>query len=258
MRNPKLSPGAAILIMFSAWALAGCGGTKLLKEPQPIETTQALASESDTRISATLDWVIVRDGPGTWARNADWDEYLVRVENLRDEPVQIIDITVVDSLGMRIDSRKNRRQLVKGTKQTQRRYKNDGITVEAGLSGTTMVGAAAGVAAGSSGLGAAAIYGSGATAGAAAAVVVLTPVVAVGGIARGINNSKVDAEIRSRQTPLPVELASHEQLSLNVFFPLAPSPRQIEITYVDSLGEGVLLVNTADVLDGLHLTRSGE
>ena len=29
--------------------------------------------------AAALDWIIVRDGPGTWAKNVDWDEYLIRV-----------------------------------------------------------------------------------------------------------------------------------------------------------------------------------
>jgi hypothetical protein len=52
--------------------LSGCGGTKVLKEAQPIQTTQPLATASDQQVTAILDWVIVRDGPGTWAKNADW------------------------------------------------------------------------------------------------------------------------------------------------------------------------------------------
>jgi hypothetical protein len=52
--------------------LSGCGGTKVLKEAQPIQTTRPLATASDQQVTAILDWVIVRDGPGTWAKNADW------------------------------------------------------------------------------------------------------------------------------------------------------------------------------------------
>jgi hypothetical protein len=64
--------------------LSGCGGTKVLKEPEPLQLTNILASTANEQISATLDWVIVRDGPGTWAKNADWDEYLLTVTNLSE------------------------------------------------------------------------------------------------------------------------------------------------------------------------------
>lgn len=59
--------------------LSACGGTKVLKDPQSLVITEPLASNADQYISATLDWVIFRDGPGTWAKNVDWDEYMIRV-----------------------------------------------------------------------------------------------------------------------------------------------------------------------------------
>ena len=80
----KLLFRSGILLLLVA--LTGCGGTKVLKESQPIERTQLLATVSDKRVTATLDWVIVRDGPGTWARNANWEEYLLRVRNQSDQP----------------------------------------------------------------------------------------------------------------------------------------------------------------------------
>ena len=59
---------ACALVVF----LAGCGkGTKLIKEPEPYEISKPIASASDGRFVATLDWVIVRAGPGAWAKNAD-------------------------------------------------------------------------------------------------------------------------------------------------------------------------------------------
>jgi len=62
-------------------ALTACGGTKVLKEPDSFVATQPLVTASDQTLSVALDWVIVRDGPGTWAKNSDWDEYLLRVRN---------------------------------------------------------------------------------------------------------------------------------------------------------------------------------
>ena len=235
--------------------LSACGGTKVLKEPEALGVTQALATNSDQRLSATLDWVIFRDGPGTWAKNVDWDEYLVRVRNLGDSSLQLTNIIVVDSLGTPVEPRQNRKQLVKGSKETKRRYKGEGLKVKAGLSGGVLLGAGVVTAAGTSGLGAAAMAGGGAAAG-AAAVVVLVPVLAVGGLVRGVNNSKVNSQIESRQTLLPIELQQEEEKVLHIFFPLSPSPQQLELTYIDSAGEHKVVVDTNAALEGLHLVQA--
>jgi len=257
MTNSNINLITTSALILIACVLAGCGGTKILKEPEPLAIGDSIAAGSDQRLSAALDWVIFRDGPGTWARNADWDEYLIRVENAGDDSLQIIDIAVVDSLGVEVNSREDRRQLIKGTKETERRYRDDGIKVKAGLSGTVLVGASVAAAAGTSGLGAAAMAGGGAAAG-AAAVVVLVPALAVGGIARGVNNGKVNVEIESRQTPLPLMLVAGEKKSLNVFFPLAPSPQEILVTYADSQGQYMLAIDTRTALEGLHLAQAAE
>lgn len=218
---------------------------------------QPLATAADENLSVTLDWVIFRDGPGTWAKNVDWDEYLIRVQNLGDDPLQVTGISVVDSLGTQIQPRDNRKDLVKGAKETKRRYKGEGLKVKAGFSGAALAGTGFVIAAGTSGLGTAAMAGGGAATG-AAGVVLLVPVLAVGGIVRGVNNSKVNNQIESRQTLLPVVLQFEEEKSLNIFFPLSPSPRQIQITYVDPEGEHTLIVDTQAALEGLHLVKATE
>lgn len=244
-------------ILLLLLGLAACGGTKVLKEPEPMVVAQPLATASDENLSATLDWVIFRDGPGTWARNVDWDEYLISIQNLGGDSLQITSIAVVDSLGTQIESRQSRRQLVKGTKKTKRRYKGEGLKVKAGLSGAALAGTGLVIAAGSSGLGAAAMAGGGAAAG-AAGVVLLVPALAVGGIVRGVNNSKVNKEIESRQTLLPITLQDEEEKGITIFFPLAPSPQQVEITYVNSRGDHSLIVDTQAALEGLHLAKAAE
>jgi len=247
--------------VLAAVALSGCGGTKMLKEPEPLVVTQSLAAASDQRLAATLDWVIVRDGPGTWAKNVDWDEYLIRVQNLSDESIQVTNITVLDSVGTLVETRENRKQLVKGTKKTKRRYKGEGLKVKAGVGTGTLVAAgavtaavtAAAVASAGLGMGAAT---SGAAFGIATGGLILLPVLAVGSVFRGVNNSKVNKQIESRQTLLPVVLQEEEEKSLDIFFPLAPSPRQIEITYANSQGDHTLIIDTHVALDGLHLVQA--
>ncbi len=262
MENGVIKMRAARPIIFGVMlslmvVLPACGGTKMLKKPEALAVVQPLATASSRNLSATLDWVIYRGGPGTWARNVDWDEYMIGVRNVSGDSLQLTNIVVVDSLGTRIEPRNSRRQLVKGTKETKRRYKGEGLTVKAGVSAGVLVGAGVVVAAGTSGLGAAAMAGGGAAVG-AAAVVVFVPILAVGGIFRGINNSKVNNQIESRQTLLPVTLQDEEDKKLVVFYPLSPSPRQIEISYVDASGEHTLVVDTQAALEGLHIVKEGE
>jgi hypothetical protein len=192
-------------------------------------------------------------------KNVDWDEYLIRVQNLSGDSIQLTNITVFDSLGTQIESRNNRKQLVKGTKKAKRRFKDEGLQVKAGAgAGTLLAGAvvsyytAAGIAL-SSGVFAST---SGGAAVAATGGLVLVPVLAVGGVMRGVNNSRVDKKIKSRQTVLPVVLQEEEEKSLNIFFPLTPSPRQIEFNYVDSQGEHTLVIDTQATLEGLHLVSA--
>lgn len=261
MNNSRLDPGIFVAFLLCACVVAGCGGTKVLKEPRPVQTAQPLAANSDRRVAATLDWVIVRDGPGTWARNADWDEYLLRVDNRSDQPVEVAQLTVVDSLGTRIEAQSGRKQLVRSSKETARRYKKSGIEVKAGRGAGTMLAAGAAVTVIGVGAAQAVAYGSfmsGATSAGSAGTVaggllLLGPALAVGGIVRGVNNSQVNQQIELRQTKLPLEIPAREELGLNIFFPLAPSPKMVELIYTDVTGTHTLVIDTSEVLDGLHV-----
>ena len=248
MNHLKLLSIFTLLLM-----LGGCGGTKLLKEPEPLVATQALVTASNAQLSVTLDWVIYRDGPGTWARNVDWDEYLIRVESPGNSDIQIKSVYVMDSLDTLIATAATRKELVKGSKQTKKRYRDYGLKVKAGASAGAILATGAVTAVALSGVGAAAVYGSTAVAAGAATGVLLVPVLAVGGVVRGVNNSKVNKEIERRQSFLPMDLLVGEEKSLDIFFPLAPSPKQIVLIYTDSDGEHTLTIDTANALHGLHI-----
>jgi len=266
MISSNLKPGFAMAVLLSAGLLSGCGGTKMLKASQPMQPTQPLSVASDSQVEAKLDWVIVRDGPGTWAKNADWDEYLLSVGSLSQQPISVVRLTVVDSLDTRIEPQLSRKQLVKNSKQTARRYKESGVKVKAGRGVGTMLVAGAAVTAVGVGAATAVAYGgilsgAGAAGGAGAAaggLLLLGPALAVGGIVRGVNNSKVNNEIERRQTVLPLEIPAGEKLGLNVFFPLAPSPKVVELVYADATGEHSLIIDTSEALSGLHVETSAQ
>lgn len=153
--------------------LSGCGGTKILKEPQPLAVQEALATGSDARVAVNLGWIIVRDGPGTWAKNADWDEYLVTLRNHSDGPVAVTAVTVVDSSETRHGSIASRKKLVKA----------------------------------------------------------------------------------SRQTPLPLQVEPGHSQAFDLFFPIAPSPLEVRVDYTDSSGTHTIVMDTREVLEGLHLPQ---
>lgn len=240
--------------------LAGCGGAKLLKESQPQQTTRPLATATDNRVTGTLDWVIVRNGPGAWAKNADWDEYLLRIHNWSADPILITNITILDSLEDPIERRSNRRQLVKGSKDNASRYRDSGFTVKAGAgAGGLLVAGAAVTAVGMSAAYSAA-YGAVWTGGvatgtatAATGLLLLGPALAVGGIVRGLNNSRVDDEIQRRRTVLPITVSPGQEQPLDILFPIAPAPVQVNLSYVDDEGEHQLIFDTRAALAGLHL-----
>ena len=251
-----------LVIINLIGALTGCGGTKVLKKPQAYEVKKPLAEASDQNISATLIWVIVRDGPGTWAKNADWDEYILNVVNETEEPIQIMDVTIVDSLDVKLATSANYKKLVNESYNTTKRYRESNLKVKAGIGiGTVVaVGGATLLAAGAVGaaVAPAAILSGGAAVGGAAAaggILVLVPTVVVIGLVRYSNRKNVAKEIQKRHTALPATISQHEELTLDAFFPLAPSPKQLEITYMIAGVQKTLVVNTSEALNGLHLVQ---
>ena len=119
-----------------------------------------------------LDFVIVRGGPGTWARNAYWDEYLLRIENRTDQPIKLIRAYVVDSQQFRQRSSGDRSYLLKSSKETKKRYKKHGLKVKAGVNPGALVVASGAAFVGGAAVGIAALGGSATAVGAAGAAVV--------------------------------------------------------------------------------------
>lgn len=252
-----------VLLCAASLALAACGGTKLVREPSPVTPLDhPIAAAADATLAVDLDFVIVRNGPGAWARNGDWDEYLLEVRNTSASPIEIRSVNVTDSSGFTAVQLADRAELVQASKRAAKRYRNAGIKISAGRAGAGMV--AAGVGAGVVGYGAAvaagtsAALGAGGAAGGGAAAaaggfILAAPVLMGVGIARMVNNSKVDDRIESRATPMPARVPGGGEVVLDVFFPISPSPRQVTIRYGDSQGDHQLVLDTRQALHGLHL-----
>lgn len=114
------------------------------KTPQPMHETTALApqpplaSGGDDKLGVHLTWVIVRDGMGNRARNADWDEYLPVANHSSGEALRISRASVCEALGNRIATDDYRKRLVKASFRASRLYKENGVEVTAGVAPEAM------------------------------------------------------------------------------------------------------------------------
>ena len=251
------------LLCAASLVLSACGGTKLVRRPAPLAPPErAIAVAADATLAAQLDFIVVRNRLVAWAKNGDWDECLLRMRNASASPVQIRSVEVPDSSGHTSVGLNDRATLVKASKLTAKRYRQSGVKVSAGRGGAGMV--AAGVGAGVVGYGAAvasatttALGAGGAAGGGAAAAaggfILAAPVLVGVGISRMINNSKVDNRIENRATPLPVTIPAGADASLDVFFPISPSPQNVTLHYRTAQGDQTLQLDTSATLAGLHL-----
>jgi hypothetical protein len=244
--------------------MQGCGGSKIKKKDavvSPDQRKNSLAMAVDGSLSATLDWVFIRNSPESWAKNADWDEYVFRFQALPGHQVQVTDIAVYDSLGRRLGHLNDRAELKNASRQTLRNYKDAKLSVKPGAgTGVMAVGAtatvlgAAYVAGATAGAGAAgAIGGLAAGAAVAGTMVLLTPVFIVGGIVRGVHHRQVNLEIQRIATRFPIAVGAVESSEVHAFYPFAPSPHRVEISYTDVDGGHKLNIDTERALAGLHM-----
>ena len=108
----------------SVLLLFGCASTKVLDEPTFPPEGNPLAVARDQTTVATLDWVIVRNGPGTWSKNADWDQYLLHIENQSKAALVLDETFLEDSTGTKVYPELGRQALRTGSKQVAKRYKD--------------------------------------------------------------------------------------------------------------------------------------
>ena len=233
-------------------ALSACAYNKKLDQPVPLEPKSAIASAADVRLSARIDAVIVRDGPGSWSKNADWDEYLLHVHATSGWSLDITRVVVVDSLGKRHKPRAYMKELADESKEIASRYEDEDLDVTANA-GAALFWTGYFVGGASAAAGLATLGTAGAASGAAAGGLLVAPVLMTAGVVVAAQEYQVQREIDRRNTLLPLTLAAQQDLPATLYFPIAPSPQRVEVTYTDPAGEHVLAIETVTALAGLHL-----
>lgn len=238
--------------------LTACSGARVLRKPLAVPESSPLASAADERLEIAVGLVVVRNGPGSWARNADWDEYQLLVRNLGEDRLQIESVAIVNSLGGEHTNQHDRKVLVRQSDAVARSYGQQGVKVQAGVGADTLMLASGAAAVGGTTLGLAALGTASASTATAAATVGLAALAAVpvlvGAAAyTGARDHNVSKALRERHTALPFPLEPGEQRKVVVFVALSPSPRAVDIRYTRNGTPAVLRLEGLRSLEGLHL-----
>lgn len=252
-------PMAAGAIFVLSLALTGCVTSKKYKmakkegalPPQALEWTTRTASAD-----LTLQSLIVFKGPGSWKREARWDEYVVKLSNHGDQPLHIDSVGLIDLLGQPQSPGVDPWKLEKLSYTNWDKYGKTGLKLLAGAGAVTLY-AGAVVASTMGGL-----MAPTAAAGGGAVLLSVIPVVAIVDITavaimNNQNKKKVVAEFNRRRLPLPLSIEPGQDRTGSFFFPMTPAPRRLVIK--GKTGEVPLeLALELKPLAGLHLKPAAE
>lgn len=239
--------------------IGACAGPTVLPESQPVARDAPLAVFADTAVVASLDWVTVRNGPGAWARDANWDEYLLQIHNHADATVTVTDVQLVDSMQTPIDPRGSASGLANASRDVARRHSSAGVVTAPGVGAETLF--AAGAVASQIGYGVglsyAALSSIGLTSTASAlftsSVVLSGPALLLTANERQKDERALAHEIGARQTPLPTTIQPGRGHTINLFFPITPSPQSVRVRYTSDGEDGEVMLDTSGVLGALNV-----
>lgn len=208
--------------------LTGCVSAKY--KPAPKDTPPAVKLNLEgvsPEIGVLLHSVVVFKGPGSWKQEAYWDEYIVTLVNLTDQPLSLKAAELLDLDSIAQASGGDPWDLERLSRQKLKQYDHVGrkVALGAGL-GALWFGSAVVFTGTAIGGGSATVVLAG------AAVTVALPVLGIGTFIRTVSaRDDISAEFQRRRLSLPVELAPRESKSGSLFFPVTPGPRHLVLYY---------------------------
>ena len=250
LRRRSLAQFAAASAALCVLLLTGCTSVRYQAAPKKTPPPVLLNLPSTVPpIEALLHTVIIYRGPGSWKRDAYWDEYVVTVANRGNALVTVESASLTDFQDQLATARTNPWEL----EEMSRSLANKGF----GLAQNTVVQVGGGVTvlAVGGGVGALLISGGyfGAAGGAAIGGILLLPAFISGTIYTNINNRHaIEQEFERRRLVLPAILVPGQLVQGSLFFRISPGPKRLTLScHVDDEARDVV-INLAP-LAGLHL-----
>lgn len=241
-------------VLLAGLCLAGCVSAtkyKMARDGTPRAQLLNVAFPS-APLHAALTALIVYGGPGSWKREALWDEYVVTLHNPGDQPLIVSAAELMDHMAVARAPGADPWKLEDESKALCKEYDRMGVAFV--KSATPAVLTIGGIAAGSAALAAA-------TSTSAVTVTVLqgplaaitVPSYLIGRvIANHEDRADIEAEFRLRRLALPLTLAPGQTRLGCLFFPMVPNPRSLGLRWSTgpASSESVLPL---DFLHGLHV-----
>jgi hypothetical protein len=200
---------------------------RMLKEPiaDQVADYRWVATAPDG-VSVMVHTVLVRNSPGSWERDADWDEYILAVKNSSPSAVQVKNVQLYSAyLPFAQQSSLSRQQLENKSHETLTNVRD--VTLVAG-SGAVVVGTTVAVAS------------AGVIAGVAAIPVGFIGLDLVGSQVQRASlrrnreqqdRSLIELTILERGIHLPLVIPADTEATRSAFFPLTPAPSRLVIAY---------------------------
>ena len=118
----------ALLAVISLLASTGCVSSRYKASKKSTPPARVLDTHfAPGPVEASLTSLITYNGPGSWKRNAFWDEYVVTLRNPGTEPLVVSNPLLLDQAGTGRVAGSNPWALEKESKTLERKYKEAGI-----------------------------------------------------------------------------------------------------------------------------------
>lgn len=258
--NPTPLPRAVALRLLVPVALAlclsGCVSSKYKLAAKPAAGTAPpptleLQAAGDTG-RATLHAVIVYHGPGSWKKDAYWDEYVLTVSNPGPTPLTLDRAVLTDRPGVGTLPGDNPWPIERTSRERLKVAKHTGRQIALGAGATAAwVGSVALIASNLT------LWGgvTNATAvGVGTVGFIGIPLVALGsGVRTLVARHTIRQEFDRRQLALPQVLAPGAARTGSLFFPITPAPARLLLRLKDEAGLTHDLTFDLTPLSGLHL-----
>jgi hypothetical protein len=250
--HPRLS---RLAVASVALALSGCVSAKYKSAAKDTPPTVALnLTAAQPPIEATVNTAIVFHGPGSWKRDAYWDEYVVSVANHGSVPLVVDAAALTDFCGDTIPPGDNPWLLEKASLSRQDEINRQAKSALVQIGQGYLVVGVSGVIVGATVTG---IAGTAAAGGAAFAAslagVAILPFYIGGTVYRNISSRHgIENEFAHRRLMLPATVAPGGVAQGSLFFRISPGPQRLVLSG-RSGAEPVKVAIELTPLKGLHL-----
>ena len=234
----------SIALAVSALSLSGCVSAKYQlanKSPAaPAALKLAAVNKPGGPIEArSIDAQVVSaiyyQSPGSWKREAAWDEYTVELTNRGSSVVVIESAALEDTSGNNFTAGADPWALEKQSQTKQAQLLRSSALEVGGTAAVAATGVFSGLTSG--GAGALAGFG-GMSAAASGAVLVAAPIVVTGLVANLYRRNQIEKEFARRRLSLPATVQSQKLVRGGLFFPITPHPKRLMLhTQVDDQPE---------------------